>query len=785
MRHLFLFILFFAVINSNFAQQIPAIYIHTDRDFYFPGDTVWFKGYVTNNGLLSDNTLNLYLKFAEESGRVYQQSVALVSSGITASHFVVPLSYQGQELYLNAYTQLMNCPTQGCYFKKIGILQNEEMSDSTPTSTTPSVDKKYNINVYPESGILLSDMENQLIIQCYDELGYPAMAKGKLVEWEGQTLIPFETDSAGYAQILFIPVKGKKYSIDWVSDDDHKHKNSIPEIREGTKASIRANVDTTIIQLMSNMIEQQVTVIAKLGKRELFQQEFHLKKEKKITIPLQNKDLEYGILQVVVKDQGGQILSTRSHLLGQKIMVLEPIVTLERGSGEKSGNRLKIQLPNYEQSANLSVSVAAIDVPIDSATNIFTDLYLQPMTERNMIMPLTLWEKSINKDLFIQSQKWTDMICPSDGKIVKDSLFILKGQIIMNKNRWPGFYKDYKEIVRKDTKMSGASFGYQDFTASKMNYLKVDFDSEGRFNIPNLIVLDSMDTKFVQINRKLKYEPFHIKYEFFNPVIFDRPFQIPTGYQSFISSNLWKNKENIIKPNYTINPSGKRVLQTVTITRSRKQREIDRLERRFYTVGIPSNMKPDQILVPLLDSTVLKRSQILEDYLFNNIRSRKFEVYLNGRYIPQLSTDSISNIKADKYYDENISFLKEDISNFPYIKFYSTFSLAKGRPTVLIYQYSPNEVDKEIGKAVDEQTVMGYMPIKQYKAVVYENVAKKFSSGYDERLTLYWNPFVTISQKQQTAQATFFNNSKANGFCLTIQGVSDNGQLIYYRKIFK
>lgn len=769
----------------SFAQQNLAIYIHTDRDFYFPGDTVWFKGYVTNNSLLSENTLNLYLKFAEENGQIYQQSVALVSGGITASHFVVPLSFKGQELFLNAYTQAMNCPIQRSYFKKIGILQDRSISDSPLNVSEASPERKYNISIFPESGILLSDLENQLIIQCHDELGYPAIAKGKLVQGDGQILKTFETDSAGYAQILFTPNKGNLYSIEWVSNDGQERKNNIPEMSEGTKTSIQSTVNTTIIQLMSNLAEQQVTVTANLGKRELFQQEFKLKKEKKITIPLQNKDLEYGILQVVVKDHTGQIISSRSHLLGEKSMFLEPTISLERGSGEKSGNRLRIQLPDHEQSANLSVSITAIDVPIDSTTNIYTDLYLQPMAEKNLILPLMLWEKSKNKDLFIQSQKWTDLLCVSDGKVVKDSLLILKGQIIMKKNRWSGFYKDYKKITEKHTAKRGASFGYQDFIASTMQYLEVDFDSEGRFTIPNLIVLDSMDTKFVQIYRKLKFEPFHIKYEFFNPSIFERPFQVPTGYQSFTQSNRLKDQEKGIAPNYTINAAGKRVLQTVTVTRSRKQREIDRLERRFYTVGIPSNMKPDQILVPLLDSAVLKRSQTLEDYLFNNIRTKRFEVYLNGRYIPQLSTDSISNIKADKFYDENISFLKEDISNFPYIKFYSTFSLAKGRPTVLIYQYSPNEVDKELSKAVDEQTIMGYMPIKQYKAVVYENVAKKFSSGHDDRLTLYWNPFVNISPEQQSIQYTFFNNSKANGFCLTIQGVSKTGKIIYYRKVFK
>lgn len=137
-----------------------------------------------------------------------------------------------------------------------------------------------------------------------------------------------------------------------------------------------------------------------------------------------------------------------------------------------------------------------------------------------------------------------------------------------------------------------------------MQYLEIDFDALGRFHIPNLIVFDSMDTKFNQIYRKLQFEPFHITYEFIDPTIAHRPFFIPPGYTPSKQHAAWENKKWEANPHVTIDASGKRVLQTVTINRDRKQREIDRLERRFYTAGIPTNVKPDQVLVPLLDSLV-------------------------------------------------------------------------------------------------------------------------------------------------------------------------------------
>ncbi|MNN66232.1 hypothetical protein D3C81_1817960 [compost metagenome] len=51
-------------------------------------------------------------------------------------------------------------------------------------------------------------------------------------------------------------------------------------------------------------------------------------------------------------------------------------------------------------------------------------------------------------------------------------------------------------------------------------------------------------------------------------------------------------------------------------------------------------------------------------------------------------------------------------------------------------------------------------------------------------MTLYWDPFVSIDSTAASKQIKFFNNSKAKGFCITIQGVCNTGQLVYYRRIF-
>lgn len=183
---------------------------------------------------------------------------------------------------------------------------------------------------------------------------------------------------------------------------------------------------------------------------------------------------------------------------------------------------------------------------------------------------------------------------------------------------------------------------------------------------------------------------------------------------------------------------------------------------------IPTNVEPDQILLPLLDEEVQKRDMALHDYLRRHLNGYNYITYLNGQ----------------RKRDPDRDFLMADVSNYAYIKSYRSFPPANGAAAVLIFELAPSEKDRDFGKYVDEQTILGYMPIKQFTQRDYSGGTAEEEKLDDNRMTLYWDPFVSIDSTISSKQIKFFNNSKAKGFCITIQGVSNTGELIYYRRIF-
>lgn len=799
----FLYSLLFVGSFQSIHAQTSQLYLHTDRDYYLPGDTVWFKGYFMKDGAIARDLHNMYMKLIDEEGKEIRRSVAFIKDGVTASYFTIPAGYPGKEIFINANTLLDSCVKSRPYFKKLGILQ---LSSENPTSTVEKA-PEFRLVQQPEGGILLSGLENTLLIQTLDSRGYPAFVKGKMVDDKGGDIAEFMTDSAGFATLRTIFELDRRYMLQWEDPLGIKHQDNISPVVQGAKVALVKQDSLVLVQLQTNQPSQLVHVSVGIGKRALFDQEFNLKEGKKTNIPLKKADLEYGILQAVVRDQQ-KVLSRTSLLIGDEQIEVSPIVSVSSTFQEKSEGSVTVTLPKGEKMARLSVSVVDAEVGVDTTQSMLTDIYFQPLSQQPLVNPQLLWERTENKNLFIQGQTWDDSYCPSSELTVVDPPLEIQGQIRLKKGSWAKFYADYLDEVNKGKKgnlpVRGISFGYQYPEAPRMQYTELMFDKNGRFAVPNSIIFDSLETRVIQIYRKLKFTPFTVQYKFADPNNYRYPILIPVQAANASRKQL-NNLKGLHSDYFTMDAHGNRVLQTVQVTRTRRQREIDRLQRRFRTMEPNTVHQPDSILLPLTDSVVIKTSQSLRDYIARKVPARSVSIILNGRFVggtgavTKAAADGsiLSNIaktaKSDpdrfKELDQQnqLSFLDEDVSNYPYLKFYRTYSspVYSGDNVLLVFEYSPAEVNRDFGAADYHETIAGYMPPGEFYNKVYPTAAARLSAGLDTRLTLYWEPFFDINKDNSFRKFVFYNNSRNNGVWVTIQGLTETGKVVYYRRMIK
>ena len=112
-------------IAANFATQLEVfpqekIHLHTDRDFYVPGEKIWFRAYVTDAATLAPVTQSRYVYVELISPadtlihRVMVRQTDGMFSGFLPLNEVVP---EG-DYTLRAYTRYMENLGEEYFFKK-------------------------------------------------------------------------------------------------------------------------------------------------------------------------------------------------------------------------------------------------------------------------------------------------------------------------------------------------------------------------------------------------------------------------------------------------------------------------------------------------------------------------------------------------------------------------------------------------------------------------------------------------------------------------------------------
>jgi len=88
---------------------LEKVYVQTDRPYYFPGDTIWFKAYLRYSNLNHADSLSnvLYAELLSPNGAVIKSLVFKIESSISWGDMVVPSSLAPDDYYLRVYTSWM------------------------------------------------------------------------------------------------------------------------------------------------------------------------------------------------------------------------------------------------------------------------------------------------------------------------------------------------------------------------------------------------------------------------------------------------------------------------------------------------------------------------------------------------------------------------------------------------------------------------------------------------------------------------------------------------------
>ncbi|OFX20517.1 MAG: hypothetical protein A2041_10405 [Bacteroidetes bacterium GWA2_31_9b] len=123
-----IFITFEKRLKSYFLKNTTEkVYLHTDKDIYQLGDTLWFKAYTTKyNNERSTNSQILTINLYNDKNEEVFQKFFKYTYGVCSGDFKVPLHLNDGDYRLVAYTNYMkNIDSTNLYSKTIRIFENK------------------------------------------------------------------------------------------------------------------------------------------------------------------------------------------------------------------------------------------------------------------------------------------------------------------------------------------------------------------------------------------------------------------------------------------------------------------------------------------------------------------------------------------------------------------------------------------------------------------------------------------------------------------------------------
>ena len=105
-------------------------YLHTDKSYYYPNETVWFRGYMNYAAPVFKDSLSqvLHIDLVDKSKNVLASKIFPITDGNAQGSLTIPPTIDGGDYILRAYTRwMLNFDSTLVFAKPLKILEYTEV----------------------------------------------------------------------------------------------------------------------------------------------------------------------------------------------------------------------------------------------------------------------------------------------------------------------------------------------------------------------------------------------------------------------------------------------------------------------------------------------------------------------------------------------------------------------------------------------------------------------------------------------------------------------------------
>ncbi|MBS1501283.1 MAG: hypothetical protein JST32_04430 [Bacteroidetes bacterium] len=348
------------------ANPTEKVYLHLDRPYYYPGDTIWFKAYTVagKHHQLSVLSGVLYCELVNSNDSVVIRRVLKLAAGITWGDFSVSRAWKPGNYHIRAYTNWMrNAGTAWFFNRRVRIIGPIAVSSSL---SHVKAELKPDIQFFPEGGELVNGLRSRVAVKCVGAGGLGEDVSGTITDNDGNEVAAFATQHLGMGVFAFTPQPGKNYKANIITADSVKLTADLPKASEkGFVLTVNnSNPDTAYVHVAANdllfresqnamfyLVAQSAGQVYFTTQSRLFAPSF--------TISLPKKRFPTGIAQFTLFSQSGEPLNERIAFISND----DSLHIRLSSESAKYTTRQKVRI-DVDTKKDSSVNIASLSVAV-------------------------------------------------------------------------------------------------------------------------------------------------------------------------------------------------------------------------------------------------------------------------------------------------------------------------------------------------------------------------------------------------------------------------------------
>ncbi|MBK8089691.1 MAG: hypothetical protein IPK31_18165 [Chitinophagaceae bacterium] len=757
-------------------------FLHADKHFYQPGETVYFKTYLTLNNRPSSLSNIVYTDFGDLNGNLFAKSMWKANNSSAEGSIFIPDTLQTGIYRIRSYSLWMLNEPASIAEQYIFVLGKK---DQAKTYHVPESEVK--VEFFPESGQLVNTVINKIAFRITDNNKLPARGVGVQLVDENKQLIAaplvFE-NSVGMFE--FTPAAGKKYQLQVSFNLNNQKYVALPAaIDNGITLNV-SNLSASKVFIQANASEsfidqhKAVYILAQQNGKTVFVQKFNLDDAQNATV-LNKKNLTEGLLQVTAFNAQLQPLAERWIWVQQPSTAGITLSTDSLSFNPKGKNKYTISLTGID-TADISVAVIPADLPAYDFVNspdIKAYHYIHSANNGT-----AAFVNSFNNIPTANYAAYLDALLVT----IKPTRFSWQ-QIASGKQPALNYFFEtgisVRGIVKKDKESMLFDSSRVDIITkgadSSTTFSTAKTDAKGIFAVNDLNFWKSASV-YVQATTKEKKKR-------------KVGFELQPGYLDTLSDRVAKSyfaplfkqditpkqSNNEFIKNYSVSGLGKELTEIVVKGKNKAEVRLDSLNKAVTSETFRNSEFTKE---PDANFSYISFAQLFEQEFFGFKFNTGYDrvAGLDGSPASGLASGDMISYYLDErpIAAEELNFINPN--DVALIKVNRNANLHLGQmgpgPSVLIYTRSKGYRGR---LGFDAAYLTGYsIPLRFYNPDFSRPELQKTE---DRRTTLLWYPNVKFVNGKATIQ--FYNNDYSKRFKVVIQGIDKNGNLYYLEKIIE